>query len=449
VVGATVGRYNRGKAWLNRVEQAGFRGKLYAVSRRDQVEHWPTFARLADIPERPDLVMVEVGIDAVPSVVQDCVRCGIPWVSVHTSGYAETGTEEGARRLEALREVVAGSSTYLIGPNALGPYSPSSGIVPGEVTQKPGSLAILSQSGVTFLFLGKIAEEKEIGISKGVSYGSEAGVTVDAFLDYLARDDQTEIVAMYIEGVRRPRAFLAALERAARAKPVVILKGGITAAGARAVASHSGALAGSAEVWSAVFARTRAVQAETSEDLVDFIVAFTHTQGVFEKKLAIVTPSGAAAVTYADACFRQGFELPALSHATQERIQQSLPPGTSARNPVDVAQGYFRRESMPAVLAALAADENVSFLLFHIAMDVYATTIEYAPWAGETFLQTLVEAREHGKPIAIVLPHSVADTKRAEVERFLLAKGFPVFASADRALKALSAVLWYRGAGVV
>lgn len=444
VVGATTGRYNRAKAWMSRVERAGYRGRLYAVSRRDQVEHWPTFARVSDIAERPDLVMVEVGQDSVAEVVQECVRCRVPWISVHTAGFAERGDQEGAQRLLELQTLLQGSASFLIGPNAMGPYSPGAGILPGEVMARSGPLALLSQSGVTFLALGKIAEEKEIGVSKGVSYGSEGGVTADAFLNYLAEDSETQVIAMYLEGVRRPRAFAAALERAARAKPVVVLKGGITQAGAQAAASHSGALVGSAQGWTALLTRTRAVQAETFEDLVDLVVAFTHLHERFARRVAIVTPSGAAAVTYADACSRQGFEAPALSPETRGRLSALLPPGTSARNPADVAQAYFRKDIMQPVLSAVAEDPSVSLVVFHLAMDVYAQTVEHAPWAGQAFLQTLVEAKDNGKPLVVVLPYTIADAKRAEVERYLLSQGLAVFPTMDRALKALGMVLWYR-----
>ncbi|MBI2987023.1 MAG: acetate--CoA ligase family protein [Deltaproteobacteria bacterium] len=448
VVGATTGRYNRGRAWLKRVEQAGYKGNLYAVSRKEQVEHWPTFPSVSDIPERPDLVMVEVGSETVSSIARECVKLEVPWLSVHASGFGETGTEEGVQRLRSLQAIVEGTKTHLIGPNALGPYSPASGIIPSEVSKKPGHLALLSQSGVTFLGLGKIALEKDLGISKGISYGSEAGVTVDAFLSFLARDDETEIVAMYLEGVRRPRPFVAALERLAKVKPVIVLKGGMTAAGARAAASHSGALAGSAEAWRAAFVKARAVQAETFEELIDLIVAFTHIRRRTGKRVGLITPSGAAAVTYADACNREGFVLPELEPKTQERIRALLPPGTNPRNPVDVAQGYFKREIMQGIFSAIAEDENISLLVFHLAMDVYATTTEYAPLAGEKFLQTLVEAKAHGKPLAVVLPYTVADHKRAELERLLLSESIPVFASMDRCLKALAKVLFYREVSV-
>jgi acyl-CoA synthetase (NDP forming) len=444
VVGATVGRYNRGRAWLSRVERAGYQGQLFAVSRREQVDHWPTYPSIGALPCTPDLVLVEVGRDNVPAVLQECVDRGVPWISIHTAGYAETGSSEGADEFRALQSRVAGSASHIVGPNALGPYCPRSGILPGDVTTLSGHLGVLSQSGATLMAIGNVVGEKHIGVSKGLSYGTESDVTVDEFLTYLADDAETELVTVYLEGTRRPRQFLAALERLAARKPVVVLKGGLTDAGARAAASHSGSLASSAHVWQALFTRTGAVQAATFEELIDLIVAFSFAQRVRDRRLAIVTPSGAAAVAFADAAWRHDFVVAELAAGTRQRLQTVLPAGTSAQNPVDVAQGYFRHESMAGVFDSLSGDDEVSFVLYHLAMDVFATTVSYAPWVQDTFVKTLVEAGQQQKPVVVVMPHTVADGKRAELADVLLAQGIPVFATADTALAALSKLLAYR-----
>lgn len=173
-------------------------------------------------------------------------------------------------------------------------------------------------------------------------------------------------------------------------------------------------------------------------------MGFTHLRRPFGRQVAIVTPSGGAGVTYADSCQRLGFAVPELSLATQAGLAALLPPGTSGRNPVDVAQAYFRHATMADVLSTLSRDEQVSLVLFHLPMDVYVQTTSYAPWAGEALLRMLVAGNAAGTPVVVVLPHTVADHTRAEVERSLLVQGLPVFPTVERALTALGKILSYR-----
>ena len=444
VVGVTTERYNRARVWLKRVQEAGYKGKLYAVSRREQIDSWPTYKRVADIPEPVDLSMIEVGRDSVPSVLQDCVTKGVPWISIHSSGFSETGTSEGVELERQLCSIIRGAGTRFIGPNAMGPYCPESGIIPGDVMEESGEVAIVSQSGVTFLALGKVAKEKCFGVSRGVSYGSGADVRIHHFLEYLVRDAQTKIVAVYLEGVRDGSSFLGSLRKLAALKPTIVLKGGMTDLGARAAASHSGAMAGRGEAWSAVFKKAGAVQAETMEEMIDLLVGFLYCRNVTGKRVCIIGPSGGSAVMYADVCFRSGFQLPTLGEQTQANIKNGLPAGTSAKNPVDVAQGYFRHELMAEVLAQVAGDDNVDFILFHIPMDVFITTVERAPWVEEKFLGYVVNAKKNAKPFIVLLPYTVNDGKRAEIEQSLLRNKIAVFPTPERALKVVSKLQTYR-----
>jgi acyl-CoA synthetase (NDP forming) len=306
-----------------------------------------------------------------------------------------------------------------------------------------GEVAIVSQSGVTFLALGKVAKEKGFGISKGISYGSEGDARVNGFLNYLAEDPKTKIVAIYIEGVRDGASFLGSLKKLAARKPAIVLKGGVTDAGARAVASHSGAMAGRGEVWPVVFRKAGAIQADNLEEMVDLVLGFLHLGNITGNRLCIVTPSGGAAVMYSDACFRAGFQLPTLREESRASIKNALPPGTNVKNPVDVAQGYFRHEVMQQVLSLVAADENIDFILFHLPMDVFISTVEHAPWVEEKFFGYLLCGKNHAKPFMVVLPYTVADGKRAEVEQYLLRNEIAVFPTVERALKVVSKLQAY------
>lgn len=442
VVGVTTGRYNRGRTWMRSVQKAGFRGSLYAVTRKDAIDDFPSVASLDDIPDVPDLVMIEVGRANVPEVVRQCVARGVPWVAIRASGFGEDGTEEGRALRQQLIDIVRGTGTHIVGPSALGPYAPAAGVVPDGAAQEPGGLGFITQSGVAFLALGRVARDKNFGISRAISFGSEADVGVETHLRGLRQDPATRIVACHVEGVRHPAAFAQELIATAREKPVLVVKGGRTALGARAVQSHSGAMTAPGNSWEALCAKAGAILIDDFDDLIDHVVAFSHLSRSPGTRLAFVTPSGGQGVLFADQCHRHGLTMPPLASETGKALAAVLSAGTSIHNPMDFAAEYFQPKVMAPALDLIAGDPAIDTIVFHVAMDLYSVTVKYAEWMREAFAGVLTATGGliRGKPLVVLMPHLIDDTLRSATEQALLKAGVPVFPTAPRLLRALNAV---------
>ena len=447
VVGVTEDRFNLPLIWLQESEKLGYRGTLYAVSRREKIGRYPTYQRVAEIPGPVDLCIIGVSAGAVPPVLEDCVAKGIAWVVIISSGFAETGRPEGRDLEEKVKELIRGSRTRVIGPNGMGPYCPATGLVfEREMSDKKGEIAFVAQSGALSILLARVCKVKGLGFSKVISYGNESDLQSHLFLEYLAHDPDTKVVASYLEGVKDGAAFIKALRELAAKKPVIILKGGSTEAGIRAVTYHTGAAAGSRADWETFFREAGVTQVASFEELVDALIAFTRLQTLGGNRVALISPSGGMSVMHTDICVEGGFQVPELSVHTIQQLEQILTAGTSSRNPLDLAGfSYFDRKAIRQTIALLAADDRIDGILFHLPMDFLMPIVDGAPWFEEKFLNNLIESRPANKPLIIIMPHTIADGKRAGVERLFLDQGFAVFPSVERALRATARVMARRG----
>jgi acyl-CoA synthetase (NDP forming) len=448
VIGAKPGAWNRGLTWMRQIRAAGYAGPISAVSRRDAVDDWPTYATVADVPAPVDLVLAAVSERALPAVLDDCVAANVPWVSVFATGFGDNGDEVSATGSVAMREVLAGTRTHVIGPGALGSFSPTSGLVADGVADRRGSVGVISQSGGFVTTVSKVVAEKGLGISKAVSYGQEGDVTVDTLLDFFAADEDTEVVCLYLEGLSAPQKFRDSIERLCSKKPVVLLRGGTTSQGARAAVSHTGALAGSAEGWEALARATGLTVAQNFEDLISTVIAFLTIKAPFDHRASFVTLSGRAAVTFTDELIRHGFDVPPISVDIGSELRALMPPGTSTKNPIDMASGYFRPDVLGPVLNALASDEAFSVVMLHFPMETISNLIEYAPQAIPPFIETVLKgaaaAAANNRPFVVVLPHTILDAERAVYERTLLDAGIPSFDTIASLASAMSSVRTYR-----
>lgn len=443
VVGVTEDRFGLPLTWLQESEKLGYKGALYAVSRREKIGHYPTYQRVADIPGPVDLCVVGVAAGAVPSVLEECVSKGVPWVVIMTSGFAETGQPEGREMEEKIKELIKGTRTRVIGPNCVGPYCPATGLVfEREMSEKSGEIAFVAQSGALSILLGRLGKVKGLGFSKVISYGNESDLGSHLFFEYVAHDPDTKVVASYLEGVKDRPAFLKVLRELAAKKPVIILKGGATEAGTRAVTYHTGALAGSEAEWEAVFREAGVARVASFDELVDTLVAFTRLKTLGGNRVALISPSGGMSVMHTDICVQCGFQVPELSPQIRDRLEQILTAGTSARNPLDLAGfSYFDRKAVRQTIALLDVDERIDAILFHLPMDFLMPIVDGAPWFEEKFLNNVTDSRPPNTPLIIILPHTIADGTRLEVERLFLDRGFAVFPSVERALRAASHVI--------
>lgn len=330
---------------------------LYPVNpKAEQIEGLRCYPSILDTPDPVDHVISLVPAGAVPGLVDQCIEKGVRSIHFFTAGFSETGDDEMARVERAFVERARAAGVRLIGPNCMGLYVPSEGIAfMNGFPSEPGNVFVLSQSGANAGDIIHGLAARGVRFSKAVSYGNGADLGAHDFLDYAAHDPQTEIVVAYVEGVRDGRRFFEALQRCARVKPVVLLKGGIHDAGARAAHSHTGSLAGSIAVFDAACRQSGAIRAETMDDLHDLVVALsTDMRRVAGRGVALVSGGGGFAVLSSDAIATAGLEVPPMPQSTIDELREFIPvAGTSVNNPID--SNVRGREAQDRTMRIVAA----------------------------------------------------------------------------------------------
>lgn len=356
-----------GGSFFQSLVDAGFPeiGGLYPVNPKvaeiDGVRCYPT---LLDTPDPVDHVISQVPASVVPQLVDQCIQKGVRSIHFFTAGFSETGDEAMAAVEVEMIAKLRRAGIRAIGPNCMGLYVPRSRLAfMNGFSMDPGNVFLLSQSGAN---AGEIVGEltgRGIRFSKVISYGNGADLRAHDFLDYAANDPETDVVAAYIEGVQEGRAFFEALQRCARVKRTVVLKGGLTQSGSRAAHSHTGSLAGSSEIFDAVCRQTGAVRAETMEDLLDLVVAAsTNAAQVAGRGVALLGGGGGGfAVLSADAIDREGLVVPRMPKAAVDRMREFIPvAGSSVNNPIDAMPD---EEHMDEMLKIVATAEGIDMVM--------------------------------------------------------------------------------------
>ncbi|MDH3275635.1 MAG: bifunctional acetate--CoA ligase family protein/GNAT family N-acetyltransferase [Gammaproteobacteria bacterium] len=318
---------------------SGYKGRIYAINpKRDEVQGEKAFPSLDDIEETVDLAVVATPAPSIPGIVEACGERGVKMMLILSAGFRETGAQ--GRRLEdQVTQLVRRYGIRLMGPNCLGLIRPEKGlnITFGNNNAKPGNLAFVSQSGAICTAILDWAEKNDIGFSAVVSTGISADLDFGDYLDYLVSDPCTKAILLYIEGINNSRRFMSSLRAAARVKPVIALKVGRHAAGAEASMSHTGALVGSDETFSAALSRSGVLRVDTIGQLFGAAKTLSSSyHRVASERLVIITNGGGPGVMAADRATDQGIELSTLSAETMAALDKVLPEVWSHNNPVDI-----------------------------------------------------------------------------------------------------------------
>ncbi len=329
-------------SFYNSLLEAGFAetGGLYPVNPKvDEINGARCYPSLMDTPDPVDHVISQVPARFVPELVDQCVRKKVRSIHFFTAGFSETGD---ARMADIERQMITklrDAGIRAIGPNCMGLYVPGSRLAfMAGFPMDAGNVFLLSQSGAN---AGEVVRElttRGVRFSKVVSYGNGADLRAHDFLDYAAADEESTVVTAYIEGVQEGRKFFEALQRCARVKPVIVLKGGRTASGSQAAHSHTGSLAGSIEIFDAVCRQTGALRAETMEELQDLTVALsTNVHRARGRGVALFAGGGGGfAVLSADAIDRAGLTVPQMPQSAVDEMRAYIPvAGSSVNNPID------------------------------------------------------------------------------------------------------------------
>jgi acetate---CoA ligase (ADP-forming) len=373
VIGASRDPSKIGGSVLANLRSAGFLGRIVPINARaDLVQGLPAFPSLLTVQGQVDLAVVTVPAPAVLPALKECVAKGVPAAVVISAGFRESG-EEGQRRENELREWLRHQPLRVLGPNCLGWIRPSRRL---NVTFAPGmpqagNIAFVSHSGALAVAILDWARDRRMGFSLFASLGNQADITESDVLAEVARDDETRVIVGYIEGVAEGRRFVQTLRDAASLKPVVVLKAGRSAEGARAVSSHTGALAGSDRVFDAAVKQAGAVRAETVEELFDLARGLASQRLPRGRRLLVVTNGGGLGIVSTDAARQSGLEVAPLDEAIRRRLAPVLPAAASTVNPVDLVgdADAARYSNALHAIGADAADAALVVLTAQAATD--------------------------------------------------------------------------------
>jgi acyl-CoA synthetase (NDP forming) len=425
---------------LRTLRDSGFQGRVYPVNpRASTLEGLQVYPRVSAIPEPPDMVIVTVPAAAVPQVLEDCVVAGTRNVQVCTSGFAETGLEEGIRLEHEVREIALRGGLRLIGPNCMGFQVPSAGMkMFGDVNLVSGPVAFVSQSGGHARIFLHHGPHLGIGFSKVISYGNAAVMDAPDFLDYLADDPETRVVCMYLEGIGDGRRLLEAVRKVSPAKPVVVWKGGLTYSGARAASSHTGSLAGDRQVWEAFFRQTGAIRVGSIEEMAEVTMALLRLKPSSGRRVAVIGAGGGDSVANGDICAEEGLEMPPVSPQTRDGLLEFIYlVNQGVMNPLDVPSVFGDVSTMRRAFDLLTADPNIDIVMVNLGAEFFLGPVGEA-MGGLAGCVRDATARPGSKPIVVAV-NEQSKIERAEIHLAKLREaGIAAYDSLRMACRALS-----------
>ncbi|MXW24349.1 MAG: hypothetical protein F4Z96_06880 [Chloroflexi bacterium] len=451
---AVVGAKGPDFGWLE--NNRDFVGPLYSVqldpNEITEIEKrgFTNYLKLEEVPEDIDLVICAVPRPIVPFIVSDSIKKNVGGMAIFSAGFAETGEEEATELQDRIVTLANDAGMPIVGPNCMGVYNRRQGVKfsDGVDHGDGGTVSIMGQSGTHTIGATTMAQRVGIPVSRGISFGNAVVVNEADYIEYLRDDPDTQVIGVYLEGLKDGRRFFEALKSTTPKKPVVIWKGGQTAAGQRATRSHTASLATPMATWNALLAQTGAIPANSVDELVDVLQVLVHTTPPRGRRLALMAMTGGQSVAISDAVGRQGLEVPELADKTYETIGEFFNViGGSFRNPFDMANTIGMAgdsANLARIMNAVSEDPNIDAMVFEVAAGFFSRMWRDEPERLDEMLDTLDGFRERtGLPIVTVMHAGAIDDEVIPIRDQVVARGFAVFPSFDRAALALSRVINY------
>ena len=441
VIGASQNEKKNGGRLFRYLVENGYEGQLFPINPgAEEIKGYKTYPRLIDVPEHVDLACIIVAAKHVPQVMEECVAKGVKAAIIYSSGFAEVG-EEGKQLQEQVLSLAEQGNIRVLGPNSIGIASPLKNIYSAfgaaleSKIKLPGNIGFISQSGAMGSALLSRAWEQGAGFSRWISVANEADLTTSDFIEVLADDDLTNVITVFMEGLKDVRAFERATKKALqRKKPVLVFKTGRSSVGKRAVQSHTGSIAGDDAVYSAAFKKYGALRIQHLEELIDVSRAFNIQSLPKGKRIGVLTASGGACSVIADLCTEKGLEVPELT-ITSEKIKELIPAFGSAQNPVDVtAEVIAKPEMFKKVLETLTDDPDIDGVIVMLTTNADPGATVIAKSIIEVF-------KERNKPI--VVGRLGAEMIAPQAMEFYQQERFPVYPTPERVVNVMNYLVQY------
>lgn len=436
--------------FTNPIFEFDFKGEVYLVNPRGgMIMGKMAYTNIMEIPGSVDYVIATIPAHSAPKLLEDCVAKGVKAVQFFTSGFSETGEERGKSLETEMTKIARKGGVRVIGPNCMGLYCPEGKLsFWAEFPKESGHVGYICQSGGNTVHIVQMGAARGVRFSKVVSYGNASDLNESDFLEYLTYDPDTEIICIYIEGVKEGQRFIDVLTKAAGLKPVILLKGGVAEAGERAAASHTGSLASSDNIWDALCKKLGVIRVDSLEELSDMLVTFSFMPLIKSGNTAIAGVGGGASVLAADDCEIQGLTVPQLPEEIKDRILEFTPhAGNSVSNPIDSQLIIWEPKQFIKTIEIVSEWDNIDLIIgLLLSTDVYPSWTSYQNMYELTSHTMLQAEKSSKKPMAMVLqpgirPKMSKETFTAQQE--FASAGIPVYPTVARAANAIVKYIKY------
>ena len=442
VIGASRSPGKGGNIILRNLQKAGFKGAIHPINPTvKEILGLPSYARVRDVPTPVDLAMIVIPKSAVPEALEDCEARGVKNIILSTGGYSDMG-EAGANEQKIIIEQARRAGIRVMGPNSIGTLNPSSGMATSIVGLDPikvGGVSIIGQSGVFSSGWARwIADTKPFGLAKVACIGNKGDINESDLLEYLTDDAATSTIGMYLEGVVDGKRFIRAADLACKRKPVVVMKAGRSEAGAAAVASHTGSLAGSDAVFDAVCRRTGLVRAHDPEGFFDTLSAFEKLPLPRGNRMGAFSITGMGCVATTDAAEEYGIVLPRLSPPTLKKLGEIMPAWAPVRNPIDTwsaIEQHGSKKTMSHIAGCLLDQKDIDALLIILVL-MPESIFDISEAFGEIF-------RRHPHKPVFASYYGGTAREMAHIHDGFAVLGVPCYPTPERAMFAFGRMVEY------
>jgi len=433
VVGASKNSTKIGHATLKNILISDYECKVFPINPTEkEILGVKCYKNLTDVPDKIDLVIVSVPAKIVPKIMQDCVKKKVENAIIISSGFSEIGNH---KLEDEIKKIVKKSNMRILGPNTMGYKNASDSLDASFVFGVPrkGNLSLISQSGALGIGMIYLANNEYVGVSKIIGVGNKLDIDDDDLIDYFCADDETKVIGLYIEAIKDGRAFMNSIKSCD--KPVLVVKAGRSAAGARATASHTGSMAGSDKIYGAAIKQAGGIRCRDLVELFDMARALAGQPPAPGNRIGIITNGGGLGILLTDACEANGLTIPKLSDKTYKKVDKILPDLINPNNPVDLVgdAGFYRYE---AATRALLEDPNIDGIIVASVHGGYARPREFTG----AILKMIRERKLHEEYKKPILGTWVGGKEFEDLVIDLKAAGVPIYPSSWRTARAMMAL---------
>ena len=435
IIGASSNPEKIGYKILKNCVDGGFNGKIYPINPNGgEILGLKVYPSILDVKDEIDTAVVVVPAKIVPSVISECVEKRVKGAVIISSGFRDVGLE-GAELEKQILDIAEKGNLRIIGPNCQGVSVPKIGFyATWPIVREVGGVGVISQSGSLALEIPSYLSKRGLGYSMSVALGNKSDVNESDLISKMAADISTEVISVYMEGVPEGRKLMNTIRDASVSKPILVLKGGKTDIGKKAVMAHTGSLAGSNDVFEAAVRQSGGVCVESLEQLFDASVIFATSPRTKGNRVQIITSSGGSGILAVDTSVTSNLVLSKLSESTIQSLKKTLPEYCIIGNPIDLTGNALNNVNLfKQSLEKVIADPNVDMIL-----TIFGDPI---PESCSTILPLVKEARLRGIPVVINYLGG-AEVQEEEIKKFEKNK-IPVFPTPERAIKALSFLSTY------